>query len=137
MFFSPKFSSAATAPVRTDPRVAAAIADWDATFDKGDAQAMAAFYTSDALILPPSHTAVQTRAGIVQFFQSNFDNHVTGHLLVPFSSIDLGSTLVVSSNWSAHAVDANGKPISIGGLATHVFQVQADKSLKLRLHVFN
>jgi ketosteroid isomerase-like protein len=33
--------------------------------------------------------------------------------------------------------DKDGKPATFSGIATHVFERQADNSLKLRLHTFN
>ena len=125
-------------PARPDhPRVDQAITLWDDTFDKGDAAALAAFYTSDAYVLPPTHSIVQGPAAIQQFFETQFANHVTGHLLVPFDIIPVGDSFIVSSNWSAQARDSNGKPIKIGGLSTHVFVGAAGQPLKLRIHTFN
>lgn len=120
-----------------DPRVSQAIDAWDATFDKGDAKALATFYLGDAFVLSPSHVVVKGTAAIQDFFTAQFANHVTGHVLVPFDVSAAGDTLIVSSTWAAHGQDGNGKPISFGGLATHVFRVQADQSLKLSLHIFN
>jgi ketosteroid isomerase-like protein len=42
-----------------------------------------------------------------------------------------------SANWSAKGKDKDGKPATFAGIATHVFERQADGSLKLRLHTFN
>ena len=46
-----------------------------------------------------------------------------------------------TANWSAKGKDKDkdkdGKPANFSGIATHVFERQADGSLKLRLHTFN
>jgi ketosteroid isomerase-like protein len=47
--------------------VKAAYSAWDAAFNKGDAKAVAAFYTSDAVFLPPSHEVVKGPAGVEKF----------------------------------------------------------------------
>lgn len=120
-----------------DDQVASAFNSFNAAFNKQDAKAVARFYTSDAIVLPPSHDIVNSPADIEKFFAGLFTNHVTGHVLQPFKIIQLGDTLVVASKWSANGRDDKGNPTQLSGLATHVFQKQADKSYKLKLHTFN
>ena len=45
--------------------------------------------------------------------------------------------IVAAAKWSAQGKDASGAPASFGGVATHVFEKQADGTLKLKLHTFN
>lgn len=118
-------------------RVNRAFTAWDGTFDKGDATALAAMYTPDGCVLPPSHDTLQGSTAIVAFFKAQFANGVTGHVLVPFDIVDLGSTLIASSTWTAKAPDGHGGMASVGGLATHVLAQQPDGSLKVRVHIFN
>jgi ketosteroid isomerase-like protein len=40
-------------------QVKAAYAAWDAAFNKGDAKGVAALYTEDSLLLPPSHDVIK------------------------------------------------------------------------------
>lgn len=142
MPFSGKFRGAPV-PAATSPpgsasaRVNEAFTVWDDTFDKGDAAALAALYAGDAYILPPTHTPVTGKAGIIAFFQQNFANGVTGHVLTPFDIADYGDELVANSTWKATAPDGKGGTQTVGGLATHVLMQQADGSLKLRVHTFN
>nr|WP_249128143.1 hypothetical protein [Bradyrhizobium sp. AUGA SZCCT0169] len=42
-----------------------------------------------------------------------------------------------TAKWSATGKDKDGKPTPFSGLAMHVFERQADGSLKLRLQTFN
>lgn len=113
--------------------VTAAYAAWDAAFNKGDAKAVAAFYTDDAILLPPSHEIVKGPASIEKFFAGLFANGVTAHKLelieVAAASAD---TVVAAAKWSVKVKDGTG-----GGIATHVFTKQPDGSLKLKLHTFN
>ena len=62
-------------------KVAAAYAAWDAAFGTGDARKVAACYTDDALLLPPSHEVMDGPAGVEKFFGGLFANGVTGHKL--------------------------------------------------------
>jgi ketosteroid isomerase-like protein len=118
-------------------RVTKAFTEWDDTFDSGNATALAALYTAGAYVLPPKQAAVTGNAAIVQFFAAQFAQGVTGHVLVPFDIVDLGSTLIASSTWSAKVPDGKGGSTTVGGLATHVLQQQPDGSLKVRVHTFN
>ena len=61
-----------------------------------------------------------TRAGVHLMKREDFEvSALVGMRMGGFDIDDLGSTLIVSSNWSAKARDGNGQPINVGGLATH------------------
>ena len=59
--------------------VSAAYAAWDEAFNKGDAKAVAAFYTDDAKFLPATHDVIEGPAGVEKFFTGIFGMGVTGH----------------------------------------------------------
>jgi uncharacterized protein (TIGR02246 family) len=122
---------------KAEDTVASAFAAWNAAFNKGDAKAVASFYTGDAMVLPASHDIVKGPADIEKFFAGLFKNHVTGHQLEPFRVIEAGNTLIVASKWSSKGRDDKGGETTFGGIATHVFRKQPDKSYKLILHTFN
>ena len=117
--------------------VKAAYAAWNAAFNKGDAKAVAAFYADDAKLLPPSHDVLEGPAGAEKFFGGLFANGVTGHQLELIEVDAGGDMLVGAAKWSASGKDTAGAPSTFGGIATHVFEKQADGSLKLKLHTFN
>jgi uncharacterized protein (TIGR02246 family) len=117
--------------------VKAAYAAWDAAFNKGDAAAVAAFYTDDALFLPGSHDVIKGPAGVESFFAGLFANGVTGHQLELIEVAAEGDVVVGAAKWTAQGKDAQGAAATFGGIATHVFDRQADGNLKLRLHTFN
>ena len=112
--------------------VKAAYAAWDAAFNKGDAKAVAAFYTDDAVLLPSTHEVIRGPAEIEKYFAGLFANGVTGHKLEFIEANSDATMMVAAARWSAKAKDA-----SVGGVATHEFRKQADGNLKLRLHIFN
>ena len=76
-------------------------------------------------------------AEIEKFFAGLFANGVTGHKLELIDAGGDGKVVYGTSNWSAKGKDKDGKPATFTGTATHVFERQADDSLKLRLHTFN
>ena len=122
----------------TDEQVVAAYAAWDQAFNTGDASKVAAFYTDDAVFLPPTHDVVEGPAGVEKFFAGLFGNGVTGHKLELIEVTgDDDEMVVAAAKWSAQGKDASGNPATFGGVATQVFEKQPDGSLKLRLHTFN
>lgn len=129
---------AAAFAASTDEQVVAAYAAWDQAFNTGDASKVAAFYTDDAVFLPPTHDVVEGPAGVEKFFAGLFGNGVTGHKLELIEVTgDDDEMVVAAAKWSAHGKDASGAPATFGGVATHVFERESDGSLKLKLHTFN
>lgn len=121
----------------SEAEVKAAYAAWDEAFGKADAKAVAAFYTDDAVLLPPTHDVLKGPAGVEQFFGGLFAGGVTGHKLELIDMSGDDKVIVGAAKWSAQGKDANGAPATFGGIATHQFVRQPDGSLKLRLHTFN
>jgi len=117
--------------------VEAAYAAWDAAFNKGDAKVVAAYYTEDSILLPPSHDIIKGPAGVEKFFVDIFANGVTAHKLELIETVGDAGLIAAAGKWSAAGKDANGAPAAFGGLATHVFARQSGGSLKLKLHTFN
>lgn len=123
--------SVAMADAESD--VKAAYEQWNAAFNEGDAQKVAAAYTDDAVFLPPTHDVVEGPEAIGQFFDGLFKAGVTGHTLEVVRVMEDGDEIVSASRWSAKGGDGS----EIGGIATHVFTKADDGSLKLALHTFN
>lgn len=121
----------------SEAEVKAAYAAWDAAFAKADAKAIAAFYTADAVLLPPTHDVLKGPAGVETFFAGLFAGGVTGHKLELIEMSGDDKVIVGAAKWSAQGKDSKGAPAAFGGIATHEFVRQADGSLKLRLHTFN
>ncbi len=115
-----------------DDTTKAEYAAWNQAFNKGDAKAVAAFYGSEALVLPPTHEII-SKDGIEKFFASIIGAGVTSHSLEIIKVIDTGDTHIATAKWSAKGKDGS----AIGGIATHVFQKQPDGSFKVMLHTFN
>lgn len=117
--------------------IAAAYAAWDSAFNKADAKAVATAYVSNAKVLPPNHQIISGPVEIENFFAGLFSSGFADHSL---TMIDAGGDEKVvygTAKWSANGKGADGSRQAAGGIATHVFERQADGSLKLRLHTFN
>jgi uncharacterized protein (TIGR02246 family) len=120
-------------------QVLAAYAAWDKAFATGDPAKVAAFYTDDAMFLPPSHDVLRGPAGVEKFYTGLFANGVTGHKLELIEVIgnDSDQVLGAAAKWSAQGKDAKGAPATFTGVTSQVFERQPDGSLKLDLHIFN
>jgi ketosteroid isomerase-like protein len=130
------------APVRSlagDPQhdISAAYAAFDAAYNKGDAKAVVALYLPNAKVLPPTHQVASDPAAIEKFFVGFYADGVTDHKLEMIDAGGDDKVVYGTANWSAKGKDKDGKPANFSGIATHVFERQADGSLKLRLHTFN
>ena len=120
-----------------DDQIKAAYSAWNAAFNKGDAEAVTAFYTRDASFLPATHDVIQSPDAIKNFFAGLFAGGVTDHALDLIRTAGDDKIVIAAARWSASGKDAAGKPTRFSGIATHVFERQPDGSLKLKLHTFN
>ena len=116
-----------------EEQVKDAYAAWDAAFNKGDPKAIAAFYTDDAVFLPPTHDVIKGPTGVEKFFAGLFGAGVTGHKLELIEANGDADAAVAAAKWSAKGKEGS----HLGGIATHEFVKQTDGNLKLRLHTFN
>src|SRR4029077_5044487 len=98
---------------------------------------LAAAYLPNAKLLPPTHEGASGPAAIEKFFAGLHANGVTNHKLEVIDAGGDDKVVYGTANWSAKGKDKDGKPANFSGIATHVFERQADGSLKLRLHTFN
>jgi ketosteroid isomerase-like protein len=117
--------------------VKAAYAAWDAAFNKNDPKAIAAFYATDALLLPANHEVYKGPAAAEGFFKAVLGTGASNHKLEIIDAQDDGQVVFAAAKWTATGKDAQGKDQPWAGLATHVFKRQPDGSLKLVMHSFN
>jgi ketosteroid isomerase-like protein len=110
---------------------------WDAAFNKADAKALAAAYLPSAKVLPPTHEVLSGAADIEAFFAGLFSSGYTDHNLTIIDGGGDDKIVYSAATWSATGKGTDGAPQTAEGIATHVFERQADGSLKLRLHTFN
>ena len=114
-------------------QVKAAYASYDAAFNSGKPNAVAALYTENAVLLPTSHDVLKGRAAIAKFDAGLFKAGIHSHKLELIEANGNGDIIVAAARWSATAKDGS----TIGGVAVHEFVRRPNGSLKLRLHTFN
>lgn len=116
--------------------VTAAYATWDAAFNKSDAKAVAA--PSAERDAAPANPRGGVGSGSDREVLGRLHaNGVTNHKLEVIDAGGDDKVLCGTANLSAKGKDKDGKPANLSGIATHVFERQADNSLKLRLHTVN
>jgi ketosteroid isomerase-like protein len=120
-----------------EKQVKNAYSSWDLAFNSGDAKAVAAFYTENAYLLPATHDVIKGPAGVEKFFAGLFSGGVKNHKLEVIEADGDGILVYAAAKWSASGKDDKGEPAEFNGIATHIFEKQADSSLKLKLHTFN
>jgi uncharacterized protein (TIGR02246 family) len=131
LYLSLAFTGMALADTATDVR--AVYAAWDAAFNKGDAKAVAAFYTDDAIVLPPSQLVIKGRADVENFVSGLFEIGLTSHKAELIEvTVDGADTIAAVAKWSV-----KHKGESEGGLVTSIFMKQRNRTLKIKLHMFS
>ncbi|MDR2219314.1 MAG: nuclear transport factor 2 family protein [Methylobacillus sp.] len=110
---------------------------WDATFNKQQADALAAMYDETATLLPPG-SAPQTGSKAIREFWSNlFAQGVVDHKIAIVETGGDDNFAFQRGFWSAAAVDAQGQRQEFRGNLHLLFRKQADGSWKTHTHIWN
>ena len=130
---------AAISVARADPAadVTAVFAAWDAAFNSGDAKAVSALYTDDAILLPPTHDVIKGPDGVDKFITGILGMGAKGHKYELIEASGDGNIAYGAAKWSATGKDKAGADQPWGGTSTAIFEKQADGSLKIKMHTFN
>ena len=130
---------AAISVARADPAadVTAAYAAWDAAFNSGDAKAVCALYTDDAILLPPTHDVIKGPDAVDKFIAGILGMGAKGHKFELIEASGDGNIVYGTAKWSATGKDSAGADQPWGGLSTAIFEKQADGSLKIKVQTFN
>ena len=137
VIFTTLIGAGASLAASAEDSVKAAYSAWDAAFNKGDAGAVAALYSDDALFLPPSHEVIKGPAGVQKFLQGIIGMGTKDHKFEMIEAREAGNIIYAATKWSATGKNAEGKDQTWSGVATHVFERQSDGNLKVKLNTFN
>ena len=96
----------------TRSAIVAANAEFEAAAAKGDGNAIATLYTSDAQVLPPGSPAIKGAAAIAKFFQGVLDSGVAGVGLKTLEVHGHGTTVTEVGEYEMR--DKAGKAIDHG-----------------------
>jgi ketosteroid isomerase-like protein len=110
---------------------------WNEAFNRGDAGEVAALYTENARLLPPTHEVIEGRRAIEAFWDGLLKAGVTGHRLELITAESDQRGVVGAARWSARGKGGGDGEQTFGGNAVHVFERQQGGGLKLWLHTWN
>lgn len=131
-----------TQPTATAPPDPAPINDvrsrFQTAYNAGDAAAVTALYTDDAVSLPDRHAAVQGKAALQQYFQEVFAQY---NAKLTLMSPDLEITDDIAHETGAYSMTvtpkAGGNAMTITGKYLIVLKRQADGSWKVHHDIDN
>jgi len=110
---------------------------WNATFNRGDSDALAQLYAENATLSPGNGQILVGRQAIAGLFQSFFDNGVTNHSIEKIEIYQNNNQIVQLGNWRAEAVNDKQETISFGGVLMTVLEQNAAGEWKTQSHVWN
>jgi uncharacterized protein (TIGR02246 family) len=119
-------------PTDTKTEVIDVLADFAKSFGNHDADACAAIYTEDAILLPPDAPAINGRAAIVGMFRAMFDGGVRSNELRTGDVIEDGRLVVETGEFTFHMESG-----STEGKYLAVWQRQEDGTLLCHREAFN
>ena len=111
---------------------------FDAAFNSKNAQAIAALYAADAIVMPaPAGQVVKGRQGVADFFGGLIQAGVIEHALTMKEAIVTDSLATQTGNWAAAMIGEDGVKQQFGGNVQVVFQKQADGQWLAVTHIWN
>ncbi|HEX6016448.1 MAG TPA: nuclear transport factor 2 family protein [Geminicoccaceae bacterium] len=110
---------------------------WNDAFNRGDAKAVASFYSENAKLLPPTHDVIEGREAIERFWDSLLKAGMTSHTLEMTAVEDDQRGAVGVAKWSARGKGREGAERTFHGSVVHIFAKQQDGGSKIWLHIWN
>ena len=105
LMFTTLMGAGASLAASAEDDVKAAYSAWDAAFNKGDAGAVAALYSDDALFLPPSHDVIKGPVGVEKFLQGILEMGTKDHKFEMIEAREEGNIVYAAAKWSATGKD--------------------------------
>jgi uncharacterized protein (TIGR02246 family) len=116
--------------------IAASASNWDKAFNADDMQALAAFYTPDALVIPAGGAPVSGPAAIAAFFADLKSKGFSGHAITVDKVLDQGATQIATGKWQLDGPSEDGTPKRYGGNWVNVLTKSGD-GWRVVLHTWN
>jgi len=110
---------------------------WNAAFNRGDAVGVAAQYTQNAAVLPPTHSVIKGTAAIRDFWQGLITAGFKEHGIEMLDAEAEGGFAFASGRWWASGPGEGGKAQRFEGIVVTVMRRQGDGTWKACLHTWN
>ncbi|PDT51286.1 MULTISPECIES: SgcJ/EcaC family oxidoreductase [Sinorhizobium] len=111
--------------------------EWNAAFNSGKADAVAALYAPDAVVLPSTHAVVRGTSAIEDFWNGLISAGVKDHRIEMIDAQSGADIAYAIGKWSANAPGEDGETQRYEGTVVTVFRRQGDGSWKACLHTWN
>ena len=137
---APKQEAAPAPPSQAE--IAAAINQVRATYETavnaGDAAAVAALFTNDAISMPPSEPVLMGKEAIQSNLQSQLDQFKYEITITQDEAVGAGDWAYGRGTYALKATPkAGGKAVDITGKYLNIMQHQPDGSWKIARHIWN
>jgi len=111
---------------------------FDAAFNSKNAQAIAALYANDAIVMPaPAGQVVKGRQAVAEFFGGLIEAGVIEHALTMKEAVVTDTLATQTGNWAGALIGEDGVKQQFGGNVQVVFQKQADGQWLAVTHIWN
>ncbi|TIP71135.1 MAG: SgcJ/EcaC family oxidoreductase [Mesorhizobium sp.] len=106
---------------------------WNSAFNSGNADAVAALYTPDAVVLPSTHSFVRGTGAIKDFWKELISAGVGNHGIELVDAVAAGDIAYATGKWSAEG----GETQRYEGSIVTIFRRETDGSWRVCLHTWN
>lgn len=117
--------------------IEAANTKFSEAFARGDAEALAALYTPDAIVFPPDSEMIRGNGAIGEFWKAQRDGGVTSAALTTTDVGRSGDVAYEAGNVSLTIQSAGAEPTTAMAKYVVVWTRQADGSWKLHRDIWN
>ncbi len=117
--------------------IEAANAKFSEAFARGDAKALAAMYTSDAIVFPPDHEMIRGTKAIGDFWKATRDSGIQSAALTTVDVGRSGGVAYEAGKVSLTIQPAGKEPTTVVAKYVVVWKRQADGSWKLHRDIWN
>jgi uncharacterized protein (TIGR02246 family) len=131
------FAGATQAGESIEAKVNQGNAAWNAAFNASNADALAALYTAEAILVPPTGTTVKGTAAIREFWSGLFKAGFKDHKIDLIGVRQEGKLTIAVAKWQAIGPDENGAPKQYGGQLVNILETQEDGQTRSILHTWN
>ena len=110
---------------------------WETAFNTGDAAAIAALYTENAVVMPPDGTMLNGREEVQAFWQGFIDAGLSNADLVTVSLDDQGDTVNQIGTFTIDVPDGNGGTMVFAGKYVIVWKTGDDGAKRIHWDIWN
>ncbi|ESZ19633.1 MULTISPECIES: YybH family protein [unclassified Mesorhizobium] len=106
---------------------------WNSAFNSGNADAVAAHYTPDAVVLPSTLAFIRGTSAIKDFWKELISAGVGNHGIELVDAVAAGDIAYATGKWSAEG----GETQRYEGSIVTIFRRETDGSWRVCLHTWN